>query len=216
MSQALQPTPNSHCGYAAQRGFTVVEFIVILSIFAVMASVTLFNFRDFSDTTSLTNLAFDIALEVKRAQTIGSSSIDDTMGAQSAVTVFFPYDASSNSFNSTFEVYREFELTGSGVLGELEESDGDIVDRVSRLQDASGVSMERCDGNSCSDVNDDVAISFMRPRTEPIILSDGCSGSPHAMSGSTPQCQGVLNILIESDDRSKKIVVEPTGNIYVE
>lgn len=198
-----------------QKGFTVVEFIVILSIFAVMASVALFNFRDFSGATELNNLTLDIALEIKRAQTIGSSSIDDTLGDHSAVTVFFPFG--SGAFDSTFEVYREFGFGGSGSLGEFEGSAGDIVDRVSNIQQATLVSMQVCSGSGiCGSLQDDVAVAFMRPRTEPIILSDDCNGSVHPRGGGMKECTGIVRIVVTADGREKTIVIEPTGNIYVE
>ena len=51
------------------RGMTFLELIVVLGIFGAIASTVLFNYRDFSENVNLKNLAQNIALQVKRAQT---------------------------------------------------------------------------------------------------------------------------------------------------
>lgn len=56
------------------KGFTLVEFIVIISIFAVMASVALFNFNGFRSSVGLNNLAHDIGLTIRQAQVFGWSN----------------------------------------------------------------------------------------------------------------------------------------------
>lgn len=53
------------------KGFTLIEFIVIISIFAVMASVALFNFNGFKSNVGLNNLAHDIGLTIRQAQVFG-------------------------------------------------------------------------------------------------------------------------------------------------
>lgn len=207
-----------HTSPENQQGFTVIEFIVIMSIFAAIAAVALFNFRDFSDVTSLNNLAFDVALEIKRAQTIGSSSIDDTAGDHSAVTVGFTHNG--GAFGDSFEVFRELGFGGTtgtggiGILGLFETNSGDLSDRVSQLRGGTIQSIALCDP-TCSQIGDDVTISFMRPRTEPIVLSQDCSGSVHPASGGINRCIGELQITVGTSARSKIIHVEPTGNIYV-
>jgi prepilin-type N-terminal cleavage/methylation domain-containing protein len=52
----------------AKKGFTFVEIVVVLGIFAVISSVTLFNFGDFSAGVSLQNLSQQIALQVSSMQ----------------------------------------------------------------------------------------------------------------------------------------------------
>lgn len=53
------------------QGFTLVEFIVIISIFAIMAAVALFNFTGFRSSVGLNNLAHDIGLTIRQAQVFG-------------------------------------------------------------------------------------------------------------------------------------------------
>jgi prepilin-type N-terminal cleavage/methylation domain-containing protein len=53
----------------ANRGMTFLELIVVLGIFGAISATVLFNYHDFSTNVSLQNLAQDIALQLKRAQT---------------------------------------------------------------------------------------------------------------------------------------------------
>ncbi|KKQ07855.1 MAG: hypothetical protein US18_C0006G0001, partial [Parcubacteria group bacterium GW2011_GWB1_36_5] len=50
------------------RGMTYVELIVVLSIFAVMSSIVLFNYGEFQAKVDIKNLASDIALKIVEAQ----------------------------------------------------------------------------------------------------------------------------------------------------
>ena len=50
------------------QGFTYVELIVVLSIFAVMSSVVLFNYGKFQAQVDIKNLANDIGLQIVQAQ----------------------------------------------------------------------------------------------------------------------------------------------------
>ncbi|MES2023139.1 MAG: type II secretion system protein [Patescibacteria group bacterium] len=49
-------------------GMTYVELIVVLSIFAVMSSIVLFNYGKFQEKVDIKNLANDVALQIVQAQ----------------------------------------------------------------------------------------------------------------------------------------------------
>lgn len=49
-------------------GVTFIELIVVISIFALISTVVLFNFGDFSTSLSLQNVSQDIALKIAEAQ----------------------------------------------------------------------------------------------------------------------------------------------------
>ncbi len=48
---------------------TFIELVVVLGIFGAISATVLFNYRDFSTSITLQNLAQDIALQIKQAQT---------------------------------------------------------------------------------------------------------------------------------------------------
>lgn len=54
--------------YKLNTGMTYVELIVVLSIFATMSSIILFNYGDFQAKVDIKNLASDIASQVVKAQ----------------------------------------------------------------------------------------------------------------------------------------------------
>lgn len=51
-----------------QAGMTYIELIVVLSIFAVMSTVVMYNYGDFQSKVDIKNLASDIALKIVEAQ----------------------------------------------------------------------------------------------------------------------------------------------------
>lgn len=62
----------------SQRGVTLIELIVVIGIFAVVSSVLMFNYSDFNSNISIRNLAQEVALSIRKAQTYATSvqSID--------------------------------------------------------------------------------------------------------------------------------------------
>ncbi len=52
----------------ASSGFTLLEVVFVIAIFAIMASIVLFRFNDFGSRTEFDNLAQDIALHIVEAQ----------------------------------------------------------------------------------------------------------------------------------------------------
>ena len=69
------------------KGFTLIEFIVIISIFAVMASVALFNFNGFKSNVGLNNLAHDIGLTIRQAQVFGWATQTGGQGQQQTIVL---------------------------------------------------------------------------------------------------------------------------------
>ena len=56
-----------------EKGFTLIEMVFVITIFAIMAAIVLFNFNGFGTATALDNLAQDIALKVVQAQKAATS-----------------------------------------------------------------------------------------------------------------------------------------------
>lgn len=57
------------------RGMTYVELIVVLSIFAMISSVVMFNYGDFQSKVDMKNLASDMALKIVEAQRLSLSGV---------------------------------------------------------------------------------------------------------------------------------------------
>lgn len=52
-----------------QAGLTLIEMLVVVAIFAIVASILFFNFADFNTNVSVRNLSQEMALMVRKAQT---------------------------------------------------------------------------------------------------------------------------------------------------
>ena len=56
------------------RGFTLIELVVVVAIMGVVSSIILANNSKFGGVITLRNLAYDIALSLREAQTYGIST----------------------------------------------------------------------------------------------------------------------------------------------
>jgi prepilin-type N-terminal cleavage/methylation domain-containing protein len=65
------------------NGFSLVELIVIMSLFAIMASVATFDFQRYQENIERVNLSTDIALAFRQMQVYGISSSNRTVGGSS-------------------------------------------------------------------------------------------------------------------------------------
>ena len=59
--------------FLRQSGVTLVELVVVIAIFALVSSVLLFNYSNFSTNVSIRNLSQDLALTIRKAQTYATS-----------------------------------------------------------------------------------------------------------------------------------------------
>lgn len=56
---------------STQSGFSFAEMIVVLALLAIIAAITLAEYNSFSDSTVTSNLASDIGLSIRLAQSYG-------------------------------------------------------------------------------------------------------------------------------------------------
>lgn len=77
------------------KGMTIIELIVVLSIFVIITTITIFNFGKYRSSESLNNLSDDIALAIRKAQSSATGS-QLKSGSSSGYGVHFT--ASSNTF----------------------------------------------------------------------------------------------------------------------
>jgi prepilin-type N-terminal cleavage/methylation domain-containing protein len=86
-----------------QSGVTLIELIVVIAIFAIVSSVLLFNYSDFSTNVSIRNLSQEVALSVRKAQTYATSvkGIENTNLSTRdypSYGISFSLDATSSAF----------------------------------------------------------------------------------------------------------------------
>lgn len=200
MSSAKQPVRPD-----ALRGFTLIEFVVIMSIFAVMAAVVLFNFSGFSSNISLSNLAHDVALSIRQAQVYGQSGA----GSQSSSNIdpaprgIYFESVGAGGYSSTFIFYRD---GNADYTYEVNTPYDSIIDEVTIQSGDLITSIETGPGqNNGSNCNDDVAISFKRPDANPYITC-GSGGGIDTYA---------LITLTSPQGNVREVEVFPTGQISV-
>ncbi len=59
--------------YLKTKGFTLIELIVCMAIFAFVTGVVLYNYSQFNTNVLVTNLAYDVGLSIRQAQVFGTS-----------------------------------------------------------------------------------------------------------------------------------------------
>lgn len=206
-------------------GFTLIELVVILAIFATMSSILLFNFRGFNKNIERNNLAQDIGLLIRKAQSYGTTSstltagnLMDTNTVALRYGLIFDYSGTTNTIESIV-LYKKLlggaaagvgftDNSGIVVPGNSGTGVADVIILDTIRLNSPGVTVAVCNqvnGSVCgSIVNNDVAIEFERPKPDPYTSLSGINSSS-------------LRIRVLPSDTLVPwyIVVAPTGNIYV-
>ena len=109
-------TPNKRtCGITNSSGLTILEVLVVVAIFLVITGIILFNYRGFQSNISVSNLAQDAALQIRKAQTyaIGVRQIAPASGSQSGYGVYFVVDPSVPEGAKRFVLFADRNNNGT-------------------------------------------------------------------------------------------------------
>ncbi len=191
-----------------EAGFTIIELVVIITIFAIMSSILLFNFKGFNKNIERNNLAQDIALLIRKTQSYGVSSstinggiLTDTTTLPSRYGLLFLYNAQKQSVQ-TIMMYKK--VGGSNVSVGYTQLTDILVDTISVA--SPGVSIMVCTSTNASTcgtpIQNNVAIEFERPKPDP--YASASVGLPF-----------VIRLMPLDTLVPWYIVVTPTGSIYV-
>lgn len=202
-----------------KTGFTLVELLVTISIFAILTGVVLYNQAKFNSSILLTNLAYDTALTIRQAQTFGINIKEFNLGG--ATSKFVPYGVHFDINNpKSFILFADLSYdinidTGSGLYDSSKNADLTKCqnDRgcVSRYNIVRGNSIYALCVNATSD-SDGVCdkkqldIVFQRPNPDAYIRVDN-SGTLY--SDATIIIRGVDGV------SERKIKVRSTGLIEI-
>ncbi len=117
-----------------QRGFTIIEMLVVVAIFAVVATVLLFRYSDFSTSVGIRNLAEEIGLTVRDAQSYATSEriINGATGISSstfpAYGISFSVDESvQQTFDpstQSFALFADVSANGTTVTNNSYDNNG--------------------------------------------------------------------------------------------
>lgn len=166
----------------ASRGFTLIELLVVLGIITILTSIALSGQSQFNRTLALNNAAYDIALSVRQAQSLGLSSrtygatgnagygIALMSGTPTAYTLFADTYPSENPDDANCGTHpRPSCKPGDGMYDDSSElvqtyqlNNGFTLSNFCAISSGSTV----CSANGLTDL----AITFTRPDASTVIL----------------------------------------------
>ena len=107
----------------SEKGFTLIEMVFVFVIFAIMATITLFNFRGFNTKLQFNNLVQDIALRIVTAQKSAISGATNInflgQSARPSYGVYFKAGTASTAEARQFTYYNDLPPAGGGVGNKL-------------------------------------------------------------------------------------------------
>lgn len=153
------------------RGFTLVELIVSIGIFVMMTALLVAKYGNFNQSVLLTNLAYDVALSVRTAQTYGLSvSKSDKTGGKSQFQ--YPYGVRFSTVQGENTKVILFADTDPIVSPDFVYTNNDSV--ISAYNMTRGTISSICagaDSTNCQ-VYNKIDITFKRPDPSAIICPD--------------------------------------------
>lgn len=205
------------------HGFTLIELLVTVSIFVFMTALIISRYGAFNQGTLMTNLAYDVALSIRTAQSFGVSvkGTEDTFqhGFGQTFTSAYGVDfQKSTSVPASFITFLDNPtLNGisnpSGIPnGIYSASDGDTIYSKYTIKQGAiiysvcvGTNGQSCNAGTVSTVD----VSFRRPDPSAIICVGGPGGSCVDGSGNP---YNYAKIILTSGDGSSSRTVSVRGN----
>ncbi|MFT6829299.1 MAG: prepilin-type N-terminal cleavage/methylation domain-containing protein [Candidatus Paceibacteria bacterium] len=201
-----------------QYGFSLVEFIVVLSIFSIMSSISIFNYNEYQATIRATNVSQDIGLSIRQAQVYGISATDRIVGEDGIDPENLFGDGESiediTQDRSIRGIYIDTDNDAITIFEDLNR-DFKYVDSTDRIIDTRSVlggqveilGVDLCNTNpTCNNIQTNpVHIVFQRPYPDAYISADESIGF-----------YDYASILVgDSSDYDRYIEVSAIGNISV-
>lgn len=185
--------------FKKQKGFTLIELMVSVAIFVFMTAFLLAKYGTFNQSVLLTNLAYDVALTIRTAQSYGLNVKSVKVNGQ------------DNQFNYPYGV--DF-IKGATQFTFFSDNDGDrlydsgesISSPINIKRGASIKSLCVGNGNSCTLVDGPLDITFKRPDPDAIIRANGDGNTVYTYAEITLQ---------STDGSTRKVSVRSTGQIAV-
>ena len=192
------------------KGFSLVELLVVLSIFLIITSVVLFNQNKFSSDISITNVAYSIALEIRQAQVSGILVGQGQNDFNKAFGVHFMIENNQIVFRNFKDFDDDLNYDSGEGDASQQLSEGNIILSVCTYTSATDQSGKKClapTTSSTSGVLTAVDIMYKRPEPSAIII-DTLSANDRRKR---------LEVIVQSSlgDRTRTIKAYNTGQISV-
>jgi prepilin-type N-terminal cleavage/methylation domain-containing protein len=192
------------------KGFTLIELIVSLAIFAFMTAFLVARYGTFNQGVLLTNLAYDVAITIRSAQTYGLNVQGSAAGGAGTVFVY-PYGVHFDKGSNRFILYTDLKNNCAGTLmcGYDSTYVPDEIVNTYKMKPGNTVK-EVCVGTGpgagCTNLaaGGSFDVVFKRPNPDAVLISGG-NASTYA------------EITLSSSDNSlKKVILRSTGQVAVQ
>lgn len=179
-----------------QKGFTLVELMISVGIFAIMTGFLLAKYGTFNQGVLLTNLAYDVALTIRNAQSYGLNVKSSPVGGENEFN--YPYGVHFST-GASFVFFADFNSDGR-----YSDNEKISVNNIKRGSVINDICLGTGPSDCVSSVDiDGVDITFKRPDPNAIIRDDSGTASYAEIT------------LLSTDGSIKKVVVRSTGQIAI-
>jgi type II secretory pathway pseudopilin PulG len=181
------------------KGMSYVELIVVLSIFATLSSVVIFNYGDFQARVDIKNLASDIALKIVEAQKSSINGVLPLSGYVStwkpAYGVYFDTVTNNKQFFYFADLNNDFQYNESAI-DTINITKNNFIDKIEKC------SIEPCELDAPT-INS-LSVVFKRPDSSAIFTGVIIVNSEY------------VQITIKSPKGSTALIkVYPSGRVQV-
>jgi len=195
-----------------QSGMTYVELIVVLSIFSVMTSISVFNYGAFQNKVDARNLATDIAIKLVEAQ---KASVFGQLNSHNYINnwkpsygLYFTLSANGLADNKSFNYFADLNNSTGYDDGSCSPSSlsGECLEKINLTKGSTIKTLVIYYQNGTSQSINDVTLLFTRPDSGAFFRSNaGLSGGINYLE-ITVQTQG---------SKEAKIRLYATGRVDV-
>lgn len=212
-----------------KKGFTILELMVTIFIFATMTTYLLAKYGTFNQSTLLTNLAYDVALTLRTAQSYGLNVKGVTTNGSADPSFNYPYGvhfemagsqwrdgtcivffADSNS-NGRYSPSYSLPANCNSVNANNKKISTYLIKRGSFIK---RLCVDACDPENLSkNSRNSLDITFKRPDPDAIINATGSIDNSY----DDPSPHRYAEITLQSTDGSTiKVIVNKTGYIAIQ
>jgi prepilin-type N-terminal cleavage/methylation domain-containing protein len=204
------------------RGFTLVELMVSLAIFAFMTAFLLARYGTFNQDTLLTNLAYDMALTIRSSQSYGLN-VQNSANTQGSISCnsqsgyflgsscfYYAYGVHFGGTTPTNQFILFIDLntgmTGAGTYVS-NNTPSEIVNTYNMNHGYTIQSICAGTSDNCQPLTT-LDITFKRPNPDAII--DGTLAAGGQVSN-----QSYAKIVVTANNITQSVVVQETGEISI-
>ncbi len=197
-----------------QKGFSLPELIIVIGIFVIISTVAMFNQGKLSSSVLLTNMAYEVGLAIREAQTYGIGVRSEDAGTNFTGQYGAYFDTSTEESKRQVIVFADGAV--AGVPADFQYQPGEekyIYEFENRRGNKiSAVCVGDLGGAACEDgVNSENPLAVLFKRPNPSALISPAAGLQDVRSDRVY----VVVSSLEGDD-CRAVIVEPTGQIRVE